>query len=51
MLWNKYLIDRPGFSLGYDLTSWALPLNIAVGSRNLHVQILCVDIDLYWGLD
>ena len=43
-----YVVDKPWFSLGVDLASWALPLLVSFGERNLHVQFLCVDVDLYW---
>jgi hypothetical protein len=46
---NGYLIDHHHFTMGYDLTDWALPLKIGVGRANLHVQVLCIDFDLYWG--
>lgn len=47
--WNRYLIDRQWFSVGMDLTDWALPLQIAAGSGNLHIRFLFLDIDFYWG--
>lgn len=48
-LHNRFLIDNPRFTMGYDLTDWALPLKVGVGRCNLHVQVLCFDFDLYWG--
>lgn len=52
MRWhNRYLIDNRRFSMGFDLTDWALPLKIGIAPANLHVEILCFDFDLYWGLE
>lgn len=45
---TAYLIDTDRFAFGYDLCSWALPLNIAIGRANFHLQFLCMDIDFYW---
>lgn len=46
---NRYLIDTRNLTIGFDTGSWALPLLVALGRFHLHVQILCVDIDVYWG--
>ena len=47
--WTRYLVKTNRFTMGYDLCSWALPLNVAIGRANLHLQVLCIDIDFYWG--
>lgn len=46
---NAYLIDTEALSIGFDLSSWALPVMISFGRCNLYVQVLCLDISIYWG--
>lgn len=47
--WTKYLVDTDSIQIGYDLTSWALPIKLEFGTRSLYAQVLCFDFNFWWG--